>query len=163
MKRILTALLIGALAGVAGGFALGIFAFPYLFPPPEVNEVVADKNSRAVLAKGNFIHADPNDPVHYGSGSVTIYEGLLHLERDFNVGPGPKYHVYLVPEKTVTPDTAVDKTMYVDLGRLKSFSGSQNYAIPDGVDIKQYPHAVIWCEQFDVLISPAALNPAASL
>jgi hypothetical protein len=48
--------------------------------------------------------------------------------------------------------------MYVDLGRLRAFKGSQNYAIPAGVDLKNYPSVVIWCQQFSVLISPADLT-----
>ena len=50
------------------------------------------------------------------------------------------------------------QTMFVDLGRLKAFKGSQNYAVPAGVDIAQYKSVVIWCEQFGVLISPARLT-----
>jgi hypothetical protein len=111
-----------------------------------------------VLARGTFIHANPSDPIHYGKGDVTVYRDLLHLEGNFEVGPGPKYHVYLVPEENVTPDTDVAKTMFVDLGRLRAFKGSQNYDLPDGVDLARYPHVVIWCEQFGVLISPAKLS-----
>jgi hypothetical protein len=48
--------------------------------------------------------------------------------------------------------------MYVDLGRLKAFKGSQNYPVPPGIDLARYPSVVIWCEQFGVLISPAALK-----
>ena len=29
---------------------------------------------------------------------------------------------------------------------------------PSGVDLKNYPSVVIWCAQFNVLISPADLN-----
>jgi electron transfer DM13 len=94
-----------------------------------------------------------------GKGRVTIFEGLLHLEPDFEVGPGPKFHVYLVPEKDVVPSTNVAKTMYVDLGRLKAFKGSQNYPVPSGVDVTRYGSVVVWCEQFGVLISPARLSP----
>jgi hypothetical protein len=119
---------------------------------------VADQAQRNVLARGEFIHANPLDPIHYGKGRVTLYEGVLHLEPDFEVGPGPKYHVYLVPEKNVLPSTSVERTMFVDLGRLKAFKGSQNYDIPAGVDVAKYDSAVIWCEQFSVLISPAALK-----
>ena len=157
MKNVLIGVLFGVILGGAGGFAGGIFLFPYLFPPPPVNEMVVDKDKRKVLARGDFIHANPADPVHYGQGRLTVYDGLVHLEQDFEVGPGPKFHVYLVPEAEVTPDTRVEETMYVDLGRLKAFSGSQNYPIPDGVNIQDFQHVVVWCEQFNVLISPAKL------
>ena len=157
MKKFVSGLLFGLLIGGVGGFAVGIFVFPYLFPPPPINETVANKETRTGVATGTFIHANPSDPVHYGSGGLTLYEDLLHLEADFNVGPGPKYHVYLVPLDEVTPDTRVQDTMFVDLGRLKAFSGSQNYAIPAGIDLNAYPHVVVWCEQFNVLISPAKL------
>jgi hypothetical protein len=82
----------------------------------------------------------------------------LQTGADFEVGPGPKYHVYLVPDGNVTPATAVDATMYVDLGRLRAFKGSQVFPIPAGLDLKTYKSVVIWCEQFGVLISPAALT-----
>jgi hypothetical protein len=77
---------------------------------------------------------------------------------DFEVGPGPKFHVYLVPEASIMPSTPVQESMFVDLGRLKAFSGGQNYPIPDGVDLRKYKSVVIWCEQFNVLISPARLE-----
>ena len=150
---------IGGALGLAGGFALGIFVYPYLFLADIVaQEKVENPAARKVLARGEFIHANPSDPIHYGKGRVTLYEGVLHLEADFEVGPGPKFHVYLVPEKSVLPSTSVERTMFVDLGRLKAFKGSQNYEIPAGVDVAKYDSAVIWCEQFGVLISPAVLK-----
>jgi hypothetical protein len=151
--------LIGGALGLAGGFALGIFVYPYLFLADIVaREQVENPAARKVLARGEFIHANPSDPIHYGKGRVTVYEGVLHLEPDFEVGPGPKFHVYLVPEKDVLPSTNVARTMFVDLGRLKAFKGSQNYEIPTGVDLAKYDNVVVWCEQFGVLISPAVLK-----
>jgi hypothetical protein len=161
MARWLTALVVGGALGLAAGFGLGIFFYPHIFLSDIVGaEFVDDRAKRKVLARGMFIHANPRDPVHYGKGKVTVYEGLLHLERDFEVGPGPKYHVYLVPEASVVPSTNVPKTMYVDLGRLKAFRGGQNYPVPAGVDPAKYGSVVIWCEHFGVLISPAKLAPA---
>jgi hypothetical protein len=154
--------LIAAVLGLAGGVALGIFVYPYIFLADIVATEKVDKPAagveRKLLARGTFVHANPSDPIHYGKGRVTVYEGLLHLEPDFEVGPGPKFHVYLVPEKEVVSSTNVARTMYVDLGRLKAFKGSQNYEVPAGVDIAKYGSVVIWCEQFGVLISPAKLG-----
>ena len=147
----------GGVLGFGIGIGIGIIAFPYIFPPPEVNEIIIDEAAKEVISTGIFIHANPSDPAHFGEGGVTIYRDLLHLEPDFKVGPGPKYHIYLVPKKEITPDTEVENTMFVDLGRLKAFSGSQNYTIPKGVDLNQYNSVVVWCEQFNVLISPASL------
>jgi predicted small secreted protein len=164
MRKFIITFIVGALLGIAGGFAAGIFAYPFLF----LNDIVANEQvpgaasentaEQRVAATGTFIHANPSDPLHYGKGKVTVYQDLVHLENDFEVGPGPKYHVYLVPEKNVTPMTNVERTMFVDLGRLKAFKGSQNYAIPAGVNLSTYGSVVIWCEQFGVLISPAALQ-----
>ena len=78
-------------------------------------------------------------------------------EEDFKVGPGPAFHVYLVPHRQVRESVDVKGTMYVDLGKLRAFSGSQNYPIPAGVDLNDYPSVVIWCAEFGVLISPADL------
>lgn len=157
--RSMLVFVVGGAFGLAGGFALGIFAYPYLFLADIVaQEKVEGTATAKVLARGEFIHANPSDPIHYGKGKVTVYEGVLHLEPDFEVGPGPKFHVYLVPEKNVLPSTNVARTMFVDLGRLKAFKGSQNYPVPAGVEVSKYDSVVIWCEQFGVLISPAALK-----
>ncbi len=151
--------LAGSACGVAAGFALGIFAYPYLFLADIVaQEKVAVPTAGKVLARGEFVHANPADPIHYGKGKVTVYESVLYLEPDFEVGPGPKFHVYLVPEKNVLPSTNVARSMFVDLGRLKAFKGGQNYPVPAGVDLAKFESVVIWCEQFGVLISPAALK-----
>lgn len=74
------------------------------------------------------------------------------------MGPGPKFHVYLVPRATVSSSADVKGTMFVDLSRLKAFKGSQNYPIPAGVTLGDGWSVVIWCEQFSVLISPATLK-----
>lgn len=158
MKKILKWLSIGFLLGLAAGFMAGILVFPYLFPPPPVNEVVENKEQKEVLATAEFIHVNPDDPIHYGKGRATLYGDLLHLEADFEVGPGPKYHVYLVPEAEITADSKVGEMMFVDLGRLKAFSGSQNYLIPPGINLEKYQSVVIWCEQFNVLISTARIE-----
>jgi Electron transfer DM13 len=161
MRRFWRGLLIFILGGVLGtgfGFALGILLFPYLFPPPPATEQLTEADRSALAATGNFIHANPSDPVHWGRGKVSVYEKTVFLEPDFEVGPGPKYHVYLVPKANVRQNSDVPDTMFVDLGRLRAFKGSQRYEIPAGVDLRKYQSVVIWCEAFSVLISPADLK-----
>ncbi len=158
MWRFLTVLLIGGVLGTGFGVALGFFLFPYVFPPPPAMESLSEAEQTTVVARGTFIHANPSDPVHYGSGGVTVYENTLFLEEDFAVGPGPKFHVYLVPKEKVRSSSDVTGTMFVDLGRLRAFEGSQKFPIPAGLDLEAFPSVVIWCAQFDVLISPADLT-----
>ena len=156
--RALAFILIGGVAGTGFGVAVGFFAYPYVFPPPEAMDQLSDAERTQVLAKGSFVHANPSDPIHWGKGKVTVYEGTVFLEPDFEVGPGPAFHVYLVPSKKVRSSGDVDGTMYVDLGQLRAFKGSQKYKIPAGVNLKDYPSVVVWCEEFGVLISPAELS-----
>jgi hypothetical protein len=150
---------LGGILGIAAGVALGFFLFPYVFPPPPAAEALLESDRNTIVANGSFIHANPSDPIHWGRGKVSVFERAVFLEPDFEVGPGPKYHVYLVPAANVRKEEQVAKSMFVDLGRLRSFKGSQRYAIPAGTDLGKYPSVVIWCEQFSVLISPADLKP----
>jgi hypothetical protein len=159
MKRLVIGAGFGGLLGILVGLAVGIFVYPYIFL---ADIVAADQAPSAgqsrIVATGEFIHVNPSDPIHYGKGAVTVYEDTVHLGSDFEVGPGPKFHVYLVPKKPVTSAEDVKTSMFVDLGRLRAFKGSQNYAVPEGIDLAGYGSVVIWCEAFGVLISPAALS-----
>ncbi|MGD9501948.1 MAG: DM13 domain-containing protein [Methyloceanibacter sp.] len=158
MWRWLSVFLLGGVLGAAFGVALGFFLFPFVFPPPEAKDTLTQAEASKLVAKGSFIHANPNDPVHYGKGGVSVYENVVFLHEDFEVGPGPDFHVYLVPAADIRDAGQVTGTMFVDLGRLRAFKGSQKYPIPAGVDLTKFPSVVIWCQQFSVLISPADLT-----
>jgi hypothetical protein len=152
---------LGGVLGTGFGIALGFFFFPYVFPPPPAAEQLTEADRSPLVATGTFIHANPSDLVHWGKGRVSVYEQTVFLEPDFEVGPGPAYHVYLVPKPSLRQNGDLKDAMYVDLGGLRAFKGSQRYRIPDGVKLADYPSVIIWCERFSVLISPADLNPAA--
>jgi hypothetical protein len=163
MRRFWRGLAIFCLGGILGtgfGVALGFFLFPFVFPPPAATEQLTEQDRSPLVATGTFIHANPSDPIHYGRGKVSVYQRTVYLEPDFEVGPGPAYHVYLVPKAGIRDEAAVKDAMFVDLGGLRAFKGSQRYPIPAGVDLNKYPSVVIWCERFGVLISPADLSPA---
>jgi hypothetical protein len=165
LRRLLVGLLVGLVLGGAGGFAAGIFFFPYIFPPPVADQQVADRAAHTVLGTGTFVHADPSDPIHWGRGSVSILQDpsgrrIVHLEKDFEVGPGPDYRVYLVPHPGPRAKDDV-RAAFVDLGGLASFKGSQTYAVPADLDLARQGSVVIWCRAFAQLISPASIvrNP----
>jgi len=150
--------LIGGVFGTGFGVALGFFIFPFVFPPPPAAETLAEAERTQLVATGTFIHANPSDPVHWGKGKVSVTERAVFLEGDFEVGPGPAFHVYLVPKVPIRSSSDLKGVKHVDLGGLRAFQGSQRYAIPAGVDLKGYPSVIIWCEAFSVLISPADLQ-----
>jgi hypothetical protein len=150
----------GGLLGTAFGVVLGFFIFPYVFPPPPATETLTEADRSRLVATGTFIHANPSDPVHWGKGKVSVYERAVFLEPDFEVGPGPAFHVLLVPKSGIRSSAEVKELMHVDLGGLRAFKGSQRYPIPPGVKLADYPSVIIWCERFSVLISPADLTVA---
>ena len=161
MRRFWRGLIIflaGGLFGTGFGVALGFFIFPFVFPPPPAAEMLSEAERAALVATGTFIHANPSDPVHWGKGKVSVYERAVFLESDFEVGPGPAFHVYLVPKAGIRQSSDLGEAMFVDLGGLRAFKGSQRYVIPAGVDLKNYQSVIIWCRQFSVLISPADLT-----
>src|ERR1700752_3864620 len=153
--RGLVLFLIGGVLGTGFGVALGFFLFPFVFPPPAATEQLTDRDRSPLVAAGTFIHANPSDPVHWGRGKVSVYERAVFLEPDFEVGPGPAFHVLLVPKAGIRNSAEVKDLMYVDLGGLPPLKGSQRYPIPAGVKLADYPSVIIWCERFSVLISPA--------
>jgi hypothetical protein len=156
--RLLAFLIGGGVLGTGFGVALGFFLFPFVFPPPPAAEqpTAFDLRSR-IIAQGTFIHANKSDPVHWGKGTVTVRGDSVFLGEDFEVGPGPKFHVYLVPKARIRSSADLSNQRFVDLGRLRSFKGSQRYTIPANVNLSEIQSVVIWCERFSVLISPADL------
>ncbi len=151
---------LGGVLGTVFGIALGFFIFPYVFPPPQATEQLTAAERSKLVASGAFIHANPSDPVHYGKGQVSVYENAVFLESDFEVGPGPAFHVYLVRKTPIRASSDLKDAMFVDLGGLRAFKGSQRYTIPVGVNPQEYQSVIIWCERFSVLISPADLKTA---
>ena len=158
MKRSVIGFLIGGVLGTALGFAIGIFVFPYLFPPPAAIETLSAEEQSVLVASGQFIHANPSDLIHYGSGKVSVYEDTVFLEADFEVGAGPDFYIYLVAAENIRQAADFEAAESVSLGKLRAFKGSQKYAVPEGVNLADYPSVVIWCLQFSVLISPADLE-----
>ncbi len=127
-------------------------------PDEQMDEGMAQLDSPKAIRSGRFRDADA---IHRGSGDATLFalpdgSHLLRFE-NFRVTNGPALVVLLAEHPD--PQSAADViTRYVSLGKLKGNVGSQNYAIPTNVDVSSFGSAVIWCELFDVLFSPAAFE-----
>ena len=108
-----------------------------------------------ILASGAFRSLE-----HRTTGSASVLElesGARILRFDeLNTSNGPDLHVYL-SEVPAGDDWRAYGVRYVDLGKLKGNIGSQNYALPDGLDLSRFKSAVVWCKRFAVGFGVAAL------
>ncbi len=148
------------------GFILGLPAGAFLwyaFSPLLFDEVVSETLAEAemVLATGAFRDADR---AHKGTGVATLVmlPGGGHEVQlsSFEVTNGPDLEVWLSAHPDPEKSADVAGNPWVSLGRLKGNVGDQAYPVPPGTDISAFKSVVIWCEQFGVLFSPAALAPA---
>lgn len=107
---------------------------------------VFDETKATLLREGTWTGSGS----YNASGTAQIYDDngkKVLLLNNFSSSNGPDLRVYL--------STTASATSFVNLGKLKSTSGKQTYAIPDGTDIDQFKFALIWCQQFSVLFGKA--------
>lgn len=161
-KKAIVHLFIAALLGLMVGLAAMLIAYPFIFPHPILNEKLVNAETKTLVAKGDFIHPNPKDFIHYGQGSVSVYKDKhqyeIMLNKDFKVGPGPAFHVFLSETNTIKTNAAFKDSKKYDLGMLKSFQGSQIYSIPDHINLAKIRSIVIWCVSFSQLITSAELK-----
>lgn len=156
MRKIILAFILG------GGLGLPVGAFLwYAFSPLLFDEVVTETLTEAkVVASGAFRDADR---AHKGTGVATLValpDGNHEIQlTEFEVTNGPDLEVWLSAHPDPGSKADVTGNEWLALGQLKGNVGDQAYAIPAGTDISAYNSVVIWCEQFGVLFSPAALQP----
>ncbi|MYE22454.1 MAG: DM13 domain-containing protein [Gammaproteobacteria bacterium] len=165
MARTVVGFLLGGVLGVVVGAGGMLLAFPFLFPPPEVNETVAAMAGRDVapLVESRFREGVAGqDAAHWGRGGVRAYRAedgnvLIELQRDFEVGPGPNFWLYLNDVGGVDDEgdfEADDRRKRI--AKLKSFTGSQVYVVNAG-DFESARAVTVWCESFDQYIASADL------
>ena len=156
-------MLLVAAAALVAAVVLIWFQPQKLFIDTSVNEPAPAASGRNapgggegnVLARGMFrslAHHGTGDALLLTSGDSTI----VRLE-NLDVENGPDLRVYL----STAPSVASAETFndeFVDLGALKANMGNQNYAVPRGVDARDYRSVVVWCRRFSVGFAVAPLN-----
>jgi len=147
------------LVGFIAGNAFWYLASP-LWIDRTVSETLPSELMLTTVSEGRFVNADG---AHKGEGLAQLLTtgggtSLLRLT-DFKVTNGPDLEVWLVQAANPKTSNDVKQSKWVSLGQLKGNIGDQTYVVPQGVDPTKYGSVVIWCEQFGVLFSPAALSP----
>ncbi|MBI2731146.1 MAG: DM13 domain-containing protein [Sphingobacteriales bacterium] len=69
---------------------------------------------------------------------------------DFLSAGGPDLRVYLATDKSAG--------VFIDLGKLRSTSGNQTYAITGNPALSTYKYVIIWCKQFGVYFGGGELK-----
>ncbi|MFF7550033.1 DM13 domain-containing protein [Streptomyces canus] len=182
-RRVLTRpLVIAVLVAAVGGVGFGLYWFqPWkLWQDKTVEEAlpgVVATSAPPAVAPSSEPSEQPSatDPQTLASGELISHEhatsGTVQLIRladgshvvrleNLDTSNGPDLLVLLTdaPVKEGKAGWHVfDDGKYVSLGKLKGNKGSQNYALPGGVDPSSYNSVSIWCDRFDVSFGAAEL------
>ncbi|WP_410985142.1 DM13 domain-containing protein [Bacillus cereus] len=153
--KIKNVLFIGGII-IVGGILWFLFRPEKLFINKQINEALPRTETKSkevhqqerVISKGHF-----QNGVHETTGVATIYQladgkRVLRLT-NFETSNGPDVRVVLVPTKILKNNEDVKNYQYIELGKLKGNKGSQNYEIPEDVDIDAYGLVSIWCKRFN--------------
>jgi len=106
------------------------------------------------MAMSRFSGTFGNGPYGVVNGTARVYLGnnnqyVLALE-NFNSSNGPDLHVYISKE--------AQPVNYIDLGRLQSVSGNQQYPLTGNINFSEYKYALIHCQQYNHLFGSAELK-----
>jgi hypothetical protein len=105
------------------------------------------------MATSRFSGTFGNGPYGSVNGKAKIYlqnsQYILALE-NFNSSNGPDLHVYISKE--------AQPVNYIDLGKLQSVNGNQQYPLTGNINFSEYKYALIHCQQFNHLFGSAELK-----
>lgn len=117
----------------------------------------APAESAAIVLEGRF-----ESRAHQSRGRVQVLDlgaqGRVLRFDDFHTLDGPDLQVYLLGSADASGRDDLERLGYVALGALKGNVGSQNYWIPDGVDLSRYSAVSVWCRRFGVNFATATLS-----
>jgi hypothetical protein len=94
------------------------------------------------------------DRIHTGTGNVSVLKVgdkyIIRFEENFDVANGPDLFVGLGKDGKYVEGT--------EIGKLKGNIGSQNYEVPENINLADYNEVWIWCRAFSVGFAKAKLT-----
>ena len=119
-------------------------------------EEAAPRISASPLLQGEF-----RGVAHETTGIATVLEletgqRLLRLS-PFATSNGPDVQICMVAADDADDSSSVREAGFVCLDTMKANVGSQNYEIPDDLDLNVYRAVSVWCRRFSVNFGTAAL------
>jgi Electron transfer DM13 len=113
-------------------------------PAPSTSASPVAVMAKATTLSGKFVQAEKPTT---GTARIITEKGHRYLELDqaFSTSDqGPDLHVLLDP-KAKPPASYEHQGAVINLGRLRSYQGTQRYPIPDVIQLNNYKSVVIWC------------------
>lgn len=96
---------------------------------------------------------------HATSGTVSIIEKdgkqFIQIEDNFKTAEGPDVEIILHKNSAIPLN--IKEENYITIAPIQSFSGSQIYEIPKGVDLNDYGAVGVWCQEFNITFGYAQL------
>jgi len=130
--------------GVLTSLNVSTMATVYAEKSPGIIEATMAQTSQSFVKKKYTIK---------GEWAIIEKEGqtLLRLSEGFKTKNGPDLKLFLSPSKveTLTGQTATDGSVLISA--LKTNKGSQDYIIPQSVNLAAFQSILIHCEAFSVL------------
>jgi len=108
------------------------------------------------LPSGNFIKKKKSIK---GGWSVVQENGqtIIRFAGDFKTKNGPDLKIFLSPQTIQAVNGKTATAGSVNLGKLKSTNGTQDYLVPAGVNLANFNSVLVHCEAYSILWGGGAL------
>lgn len=125
-------------------------AMERLNDPPSQDTRESSASEKTLSTRGTF----EGLVGHSAKGTAEIIQAdnkfYVRFQEDFEITNGPDLYVYLGKDGQYATET--------ELGTLKGNIGSQNYEIPENIDLSKYDEVWVWCKAFSVPFGKAELR-----
>ena len=128
------------------------------------SQSVSRTSEAETIVKSGTLEAGEHDTQGIVQIVTQAGRSFLKLDQSFKTSDqGPDLVVILhrspnILSSTKPPSYSLKAGDYVVLAPLQKFSGGQQYAIPDSINLANYQSAAIWCRKFNATFGAAKLS-----